>query len=1048
MKNVVLFGIICLLSISALTAQTTPPANLAGIYDMDAGVVNLKWSSPGAWLTQGSANPTMTSGVGDGGPANVAHRFTANQLATSGAAGKLLTDIRVYARMANSTIYIRAWEDGYMGDWKSDPNVGYAGYEYHPGTLLLDQLIVENGAPGWHLGKLDVPLQIPVGKEFWIGYVIYEPTNGFNGAVEDYPNDGYSNLAFDRDAQGWYALSAWGTWGEPYSFMLQGFYELDGARVQVLSPNIIEDPIPTVIKDSSILKTTGKIKLDPNPTQNYISNLDFSQDLIVNPLYAQVTRENRALLGYDIRRGATDIIAQVTTKEYTDTTPGMGNVNYAVRAHYDEGDSDWITTTVNVQKILPVTLTAVQASLGANQVNISWTLPTLLEGQPAQMVSHELWRNENKIMDLDLETFNYIDYDVRLLVTYKYYMVTKYTQNFSATTPILPVLIDGNPAGENAYPPRNLTANVSLDNVTLHWDVPEPVTPANSLHHYYYSDENEIIAYGSGSANETVRNGEQYIRFSPDQLQNLFVSGAMLTTVDFYFTNYDNSNLPNVMISSNNWKVNVYTGGTGFPVLDTGTKVATVPIPRENIVAGWNVITLPTPVTIPWGEELWLSFEFDRLVHAANQGVYWITSDDKEVVPLYGNLYRDVFGLYIAEEDGITGNAVIRGTVVTPTGAPVHITPQNTAFKPNPTHQSMLNPKYQISRFNSQNTQTSTRTLTGYNVYRGTTRLNDSLITGSLEFFAPAQPQGTHIYSVKALYSTGGESGPVSTAVLVRQIYNVEISNSSPYTQNFEGNAFPEDWIAYNVGPYSGLGAAGGGWVRATSGGNFGPRNVASRSRLNSVTGYDPDAYLITPRFDLRGLSAGESVRLDYYIGNQDTEFFTDKYEVLVSTTGYNPQEFTVLSPAVTLDTAAWTLKSIDLTSFIGEQIFVAFRHFDSFHKGNIRIDDVSVQTGVGTVDDPTISLNNALQGNYPNPFNPETTITYSVKEKSIVVLEVFNVKGQKVKTLVNGPVEAGNRQVIWNGTDDKGQGVSSGMYFYRMKTDGYSATKRMMLIK
>jgi flagellar hook assembly protein FlgD len=88
------------------------------------------------------------------------------------------------------------------------------------------------------------------------------------------------------------------------------------------------------------------------------------------------------------------------------------------------------------------------------------------------------------------------------------------------------------------------------------------------------------------------------------------------------------------------------------------------------------------------------------------------------------------------------------------------------------------------------------------------------------------------------------------------------------------------------------------------------------------------------------------------------------------------------------------------------------------------------------------------LQGNYPNPFNPETVIRFATKDPGNVKITVYNIKGQVVKTLTNQNYPSGNHQLIWNGKDDKGRSVSSGIYMYRMETPSYSKTMKMMLMK
>ena len=89
-----------------------------------------------------------------------------------------------------------------------------------------------------------------------------------------------------------------------------------------------------------------------------------------------------------------------------------------------------------------------------------------------------------------------------------------------------------------------------------------------------------------------------------------------------------------------------------------------------------------------------------------------------------------------------------------------------------------------------------------------------------------------------------------------------------------------------------------------------------------------------------------------------------------------------------------------------------------------------------------------ALSDNYPNPFNPETIIRYSLPEPGQVQLAVFNLLGQPVRTLVERDQSAGVYSVTWHGLDDALRQVPSGLYFYTLKTNAFSETKRMLLIR
>jgi len=95
---------------------------------------------------------------------------------------------------------------------------------------------------------------------------------------------------------------------------------------------------------------------------------------------------------------------------------------------------------------------------------------------------------------------------------------------------------------------------------------------------------------------------------------------------------------------------------------------------------------------------------------------------------------------------------------------------------------------------------------------------------------------------------------------------------------------------------------------------------------------------------------------------------------------------------------------------------------------------------------DPVLKDN--LSQNYPNPFNPSTTIEFSLKERGHVSLKVYNVNGQLVKTILNEDHAAGADVKPWDGRNDAGQPVSSGVYFYKLVTNNFSQTKKMVLLK
>ena len=90
----------------------------------------------------------------------------------------------------------------------------------------------------------------------------------------------------------------------------------------------------------------------------------------------------------------------------------------------------------------------------------------------------------------------------------------------------------------------------------------------------------------------------------------------------------------------------------------------------------------------------------------------------------------------------------------------------------------------------------------------------------------------------------------------------------------------------------------------------------------------------------------------------------------------------------------------------------------------------------------------NELQPAYPNPFNPTTTIKFSLKDNQKASVVVYNIKGQKVSTLVDDMLEKGNHEIIWNGTNEHGKQIGSGIYFIRMQTNNYNKVQKVVLMK
>ncbi|MEJ2720973.1 MAG: FlgD immunoglobulin-like domain containing protein, partial [bacterium] len=105
-------------------------------------------------------------------------------------------------------------------------------------------------------------------------------------------------------------------------------------------------------------------------------------------------------------------------------------------------------------------------------------------------------------------------------------------------------------------------------------------------------------------------------------------------------------------------------------------------------------------------------------------------------------------------------------------------------------------------------------------------------------------------------------------------------------------------------------------------------------------------------------------------------------------------------------------------------------------------------EDGATGIEDVTVPAAAHLSAAKPNPFNPSTTITYMIEKGGYAEIVVYDVLGRPVRTLVRGLVPAGVHDVVWNGRDDSGGPVASGVYLYRLRASGIVETKKMVLLK
>ena len=145
----------------------------------------------------------------------------------------------------------------------------------------------------------------------------------------------------------------------------------------------------------------------------------------------------------------------------------------------------------------------------------------------------------------------------------------------------------------------------------------------------------------------------------------------------------------------------------------------------------------------------------------------------------------------------------------------------------------------------------------------------------------------------------------------------------------------------------------------------------------------------------------------------------------------------------------------MDEITFINQQSDISTGRYPngtgSFDEMSPTLAEANV-TGTGVADNGDTSFQQPQQfvfnQNYPNPFNPVTSIHYSLPNSAKVELAVFNLQGQRVKTLISGIQSTGNYEIVWDGTNENGMLVTSGIYLYQMKAGNQRKVKKMSLVR
>jgi hypothetical protein len=691
----------------------------------------------------------------------------------------------------------------------------------------------------------------------------------------------------------------------------------------------------------------------------------------------------------------------------------MAYVDYEARAlvHADQ--------PAIAEPVVSVNKTATTRNVAELSVNNDLTVASHeIPGVNRARTGYNLYR-DNVLVGTVAENEDYIYVDsVTSFGTYAYTVTAVYDEGESA--PEGPVVV----TVADLEPPTDLGYSIAQNHVTLNWANPTPPLEGEWISWSNNDDLGNSIGTGGATSFEVAH------RYAASDL-----------------TDHVGGRIAKVMIVPGyefcTYTVKVWTGGNAS---SPGNLMATQVVENPQ-VGTWNSVILYNPVEILAGQELWIGY------HVNTQGGHPAGCDNGPMVSGKGNMMNmGGWTTLDAVAASLTYNWQIQGLVVqTRDGKNVEtpILVDNQSTSPMSTLSLA-----QVSPKKDRNV-----VLVGYRVYRDGEYIgsvNDPDIT---TFTQRSVPNGVYVYGVTGVYNTG-ESSPATIEVTV----NLELEEAV-FEDSFEEYAdFATAFEPWTLRDQDGSESYGFTGIEFPGSGSAFAYMIFNPSQtVPPIVGLDPyegakmaasfaavngpnNDYLITPRIQL-----GTNSAIRFFARSHTAQYGLERFKAAVSImpspgimSGYNyvSGDEDVLVPA------NWTEYYYDISNYDNQQVYIAVRCVsdDAFV---FYVDNFSVHTDLTSNEDEFAPVAvTQLAGNYPNPFNPETTISYSMKEAGSVSIDIYNIKGQLVKHLVKGDMAAGNHTVVWNGTDNNNRAVSSGVYFYKMNSGNYSSTKKMIMMK
>lgn len=440
------------------------------------------------------------------------------------------------------------------------------------------------------------------------------------------------------------------------------------------------------------------------------------------------------------------------------------------------------------------------------------------------------------------------------------------------------------------------------------------------------------------------------------------------------------------------YALRIWTGATG----ELAYEQAVTPTPDA-----WNEIILTTPFTIPAQTQIMAGYRCNAT------GGYPAGCDEGPEVGGYGNMIRwnNAWTTLTALGATLTYNWNIRIYVEDAAGREYEVSylPQNV--------QPVSNASFGEAGVEP------TREVTNYKVYRDNVQI-DTIAGTLLTYTDMGVEGGIHTYYLTAMYGANESEASNTVSAFVLPAMHAELMHDDGTAeQGFNVGSTKQMAVKHN---YAGPVTVKYAKVYVHTVGTAG---IIVRVFDNDGTDGMPGTQLAQYQYPAASVMEGWNwIELPADINVADGQF----YLAILETTN---------ASAIGLDTAS--------NGYSYQRLTTAWEPVTT---GEIMLRAIVEYTTAN--DDNVIPALTLDASNYPNPFNPTTTIAFSVPNNGPATLKVYNLKGQVVRTLVNEVREAGKYTVVWNGMDDNGNNVSSGLYFYRLSSGNDTVTRKMLLSK